>query len=265
MHAFLFGDSQKPLYGVYHPPKNSNSLSEKSVLLCPPIGHEYMRSHWAMCVLADKLSGSGFHCLRFDYHATGDSFGKSSEGNVSQWVEDIHTASEELTCLSGSRKTAITGLRFGATLAMSTISQGLPASDLVLWDPVISGESYLGEIQALHQQRMIHIKGYVSYLRYKRQLSKNELLGFPYSDDALSHIKQMNLMNIKIQNVEKIHMITSEKTKANTLLAEYLETDRNKTNILGVYDNPGNWSVYNEVGESLFANDIIHEIVAFLK
>ena len=66
MNPFYFGSSKEPLFGAYHPPMGM-AAEEPAVLLCPPLGQEYQRTHWAMRRLADQLARTGVHVLRFDY------------------------------------------------------------------------------------------------------------------------------------------------------------------------------------------------------
>ena len=47
MEAMFFGQSTAPLYGVYHPANLSSDRME-GIVICPPFGQEYMRSHRAL-------------------------------------------------------------------------------------------------------------------------------------------------------------------------------------------------------------------------
>jgi pimeloyl-ACP methyl ester carboxylesterase len=145
MEALFFGPSLTPLYGVYHPAASSQHRNE-GVVLCYPFGQEYMRAHRAFKILARNLSDRGYDVLRFDYRGSGDSHGDIDEYTPLDWLEDINTACNELRDMSGTQKITLVGLRLGALLATLT-AQGNPFSRLVLWDPVISGQHYLQEIQ----------------------------------------------------------------------------------------------------------------------
>ena len=81
MNPFYFGSSAEPLFGAYHPPGNQVGRN-LAVLICPPLGREYLRAHWALRRLADQISRDGGHVLRFDYFATGDSAGDSKGGST---------------------------------------------------------------------------------------------------------------------------------------------------------------------------------------
>ncbi len=85
--SFFFGDAERTLYGVHHHP--STTSQQIAILLCYPLGHEYMRSHRAFVRLSDQLAVKGFHVLRFDYFSTGDSAGDDGEACLDDWLGDI--------------------------------------------------------------------------------------------------------------------------------------------------------------------------------
>ena len=150
----FFGDTGRQLYGVYHPASAASganvarSTRRSGVVLCYPGPQEYRQAHWAYRRLAALLAAGGVHVLRFDYTGTGDSAGESTDGTLAQWIEDVHAAARELQDVAGVRRTALVGLRLGATVAARACAAGLAVSDLVLWDPVVRGADYLAGLDA---------------------------------------------------------------------------------------------------------------------
>ena len=65
-----FGPASRPLFGWYHEPvaKVHRALS---MVICPPLGHEYLNSHRSLRHLADRCAAAGVPTLRFDYDGTG--------------------------------------------------------------------------------------------------------------------------------------------------------------------------------------------------
>ena len=57
--AFYFRQDDKPLFGFYHVPDGSPARAV-GIVLCPPLGHEYIRCHRALRILGDLLAQSGF-------------------------------------------------------------------------------------------------------------------------------------------------------------------------------------------------------------
>lgn len=146
MTPMFFGYGARRLFGIYHPPR---AAARRAVLVCQPWGQEYLRAHRSLKQLATLLAQAGCHVLRFDYFGTGDSGGDMVDGDLEGWVDDIEAAVQELQDTSGATRVTIAGMRLGATLAaIAAARQSADIDGLVLWDPVVSGSSYLRELMA---------------------------------------------------------------------------------------------------------------------
>ena len=174
MHTFFFG--KKRLYGVYHE-ANPDCQKNSGIVLCHPVGLEYIRCYWAIKQLAVALAREGYHVIRFDYSHTGNSAGESNEADVDMWCEDIVAALQELQDIAAPTYISLVGLRFGALLA-AKVSETYSLKKLILWEPVVSGVEHLQQLQSLnageHQNKSRYIQS--------RNLDPNEIdfLGFPY-------------------------------------------------------------------------------------
>lgn len=145
-----FGPPERRLIGIFHPAA-SDAVKKTGVVLCKPFGQEAIRAHRLFRVLADRLSRNGHTVLRFDYYGTGDSMGDDREGCLSGWCDDLLAADRELRSLSGAASTAWTGMRLGASVALLAAAQAPQhLAKLVLWDPVVDGQQYLGFLRAQH-------------------------------------------------------------------------------------------------------------------
>ncbi len=149
----FFGDAHRQLFGVYHPAADAPAR-RAGVVLCYPGPQEYRQAHWAFRRLAGLLADRGLHVLRFDYFGTGDSAGEASEGRLGQWVADVRTAVRELQDMAGVRRVSLVGLRLGGAIAARAAADGVPAADLVLWDPVVRGVDYLSGLDTEHAAGM---------------------------------------------------------------------------------------------------------------
>ncbi len=195
---FYFRLSDKPLFGCYHEPSTSRPRS-CGILICQPVGHEYVNSHRALRHLAARLAEAGFPVLRFDYYGCGDSSGNSEDASVAQWVKDISAAVVELRRRSGLFRICMVGLRLGATLATLAAAQRGDVESMVLWGPVAEGENYFDELLLLEREM----------LRFRPKQRHNqksdvqiEILGFPWSHAFIAEIKDINL-GIIAQSITK--------------------------------------------------------------
>lgn len=147
MNALFFGTSDAPLYGVYHPPR-ARSGKHTGVVLCPPFGQEYMRSHRAFRQLALSLAKAGYHVFRFDYRGTGDSWGEGEAFTLAGGIDDTLLAIEELQAMADVDAVVLIGLRLGGAIAAKAVAETDAVTALVLWDPVLEGAPYLAELRA---------------------------------------------------------------------------------------------------------------------
>jgi len=148
--AFLFGPDGRRLYGYHHPPANH---SLRGVVVCPPWGAEYEYAHRSLLVLARRLAGVGLHVLRFDYSATGDSYGDSDEADLDRWVDDTDAAVEELRAMSGVEEVDLVGLRIGGVVAARTAPRRPDTRRLVLWDPIRDGSRWVADLGGVEAGR----------------------------------------------------------------------------------------------------------------
>lgn len=141
MIPLLFGSSERQLLGVYTPalplPRR------RGVVICPPLGQEYIRSHRTCRILASRLAEQGRDVLRFDYFGTGNSGGEVEESSISGAIADTLSAIEEIKDLAAVRRVTLVGLRAGALIATLAASQSKAVDKLVMWDPVSDGRAYV--------------------------------------------------------------------------------------------------------------------------
>src|SRR5271166_2215282 len=89
-HPVWLGQPRQPAFGWWHSPADQRARG--GVLLCPPLGLDYMQSHRALRLLAEELAGEGFCVVRFDYDGMGDSAGGRSAARVAAWTATARSA-----------------------------------------------------------------------------------------------------------------------------------------------------------------------------
>lgn len=220
MEPFYFRKSSKPLFGIYHSPQ-FGMIHNVGVVLCYPMGQEYIRSHRSLLQLAKLLSSAGFHVLRFDYYSCGDSDGDCNQGSIKQWVADISTAVDELNGGCDLERVCLVGLRLGAALAMIAGIKRGDIDSIVLWDPVVDGTTYLEELTHLHDEwlQRSFAKPQLCPLGQKVR----EILGFPITDSMVEELVKMNLLTLEQKPANNIFIIESDKVTENKWLREHLK------------------------------------------
>jgi pimeloyl-ACP methyl ester carboxylesterase len=149
-----FGPTERPLFGWLHIPPSGEARA--GVVLCPPLGIEAICVYFSYRALAQRLTAAGLAVVRFDYDGTGDSFGQEADpGRVNAWLSSVEAAVNVLD-QAGVSSIGMVGMRMGALFAASEALRRGGVDALVLWDPCVSGQSFLREQQAL---RMVSLGG----------------------------------------------------------------------------------------------------------
>ncbi|MGQ7845919.1 phosphopantetheine-binding protein [Granulosicoccus sp. 3-233] len=129
------------------PPDKDNG---RGLLLIPPLGNEQRRTQRPMRSLMQNFSRLGYTLLRFDWTGTGNSSADAeSLDDLQAWLDDIHDAAGLLTTQATSID--IVAFRTGALLAAGTNLDEWPINVRYYWDPVLSGEQWLAQMQTLQQ------------------------------------------------------------------------------------------------------------------
>jgi pimeloyl-ACP methyl ester carboxylesterase len=200
-----FGDSSCPLFGV-HELSRAQTRREEAVLLCYPGAQEYNMAHWAFRRLSGLLAREGFHVMRFDWSGTGDSWGSTSDGTVSRWLDDISVAERELRDASGATSIALIGLRLGAALGALAGARGLNVDHLVLWEPVVEGWTYIEELEVLdasENTRLLH----------RVAPEGDEIAGYLFPRELRSAIARIDLCSAPPRTSKRITIVTGAERK----------------------------------------------------
>ncbi len=192
----LFGDPDWPLLGVYHPAQQEAAekhppAATRAVVICPPFGAEYMRTHRALRGTALQLAARGIHVLRLDYRGTGDSGGWSHQvDSLRYWLQDIRLATDQLQQLCGCSSSMLLGLRLGGSLASVVAAQDPRVNSLVLWEPIVDGGDYVARLRNLHQQLLDQ---WIYPLEPQLSPHGEELLGSCYHRRLLDELQSFRL------------------------------------------------------------------------
>lgn len=256
IQPFYFGTSQKPLFGSYQPPQ-SGSARRSVVLLCYPLGDEYIRAHRAYRQLATRLNRVGFPVMRFDYFGSGDSAGEDTDATLSQWLNDISIAVDEAKRLSGAQTVILAGLRLGATLAAITASQRRDVSAVALWEPVINGDEYLNELREAHEHRL-------RYLPSKPQNQPQDLLdllGFRLSDKLVEELQHLNLLTLSAKPSNVVYMTENRQTEELSKLQAHFKNLGSRV-YYDQIDGPVIWA--EDPDKALVPHQILESIVSWM-
>jgi len=148
MEVFFLKGACGSLFSVYHP-AHAIDRRRLGLVYVPPFAEEMNRARRMAALQARRLSELGIDVLLLDPFGTGDSEGDFGDARWEIWCDDVRTAMNWLAVRTNA-PVGLWGLRLGALLAADVASmQRDPIERLVLWQPVLSGDSHLTQFLRL--------------------------------------------------------------------------------------------------------------------
>lgn len=165
MKAFFLPGAGGSRFCVYHPPAAAAARAA-ALLFVPAFAEEMNKSRHVVAQAARELAAAGYGVLLLDLAGCGDSTGSFADARWETWRGDVESAACWLR-EQGHARLILWGMRLGAMLAAEVA--GAAAFDrCLLWQPVISGETFLVQFLRLRLAGAIVAGG-------KRGESVNEL------------------------------------------------------------------------------------------
>ena len=223
LQPFFFGAEDRQLFGCLH----ASAQPAASVVVCPPMGHEYLFTHRSLRHLAQLLSadaqaGLEQSVLRFDYFGTGDSQGDAAQISLPGCTADAQAALAEAQRRQAAVGTAgalsIVGLRLGAVAAAQAAAATPAVQRVVLWDPVTDGMEHLAALRAVH----LRISGREA--THKPGAEFVELAGFPMPVALHSQIEALQRQPYAALAGKQVLLIDSSAEGSQTAFADWLKT-----------------------------------------
>ncbi|MFL5579782.1 MAG: hypothetical protein ACJ8AO_05360 [Gemmatimonadaceae bacterium] len=247
VRPMFFGDSAAELFGCLHTAADPVA----SALVVPPVLHEGMGSHRTLVQLAARLAAAGISALRFDCRGMGDSAGDGEDAGPADWQVDVTTAAAELARHAGQGHPSIAGLRLGASLALlrQCGPDASPAPALVLWDPVVSGKTWVEELLALQRERFGETGG--------------EVLGFPLGPTLGRQLEAIDLRTAARPAVRRVLVVQTTGSVAGEIDALVARLQAMGTAVeRRAFDTPPFW---RDPGKTFVPRPVIDAIVSWMK
>jgi pimeloyl-ACP methyl ester carboxylesterase len=168
-------------------------------VLCHSFGLEQIGLLSAEVPVARALSAAGFPVLRFHAQGYGDSELPVEQVSLASHVRDTLDAVAVLERTTGLSRVGLMGARFGAAVA-ALAADRIGAAALALWDPAISGRTYLrglmrqstlSDVASAHAGRKIETPQ-----EREQELSAAgivDLQGVPLTREAFEELSSMDL------------------------------------------------------------------------
>ncbi|MFB9243740.1 hydrolase 2, exosortase A system-associated [Massilia antarctica] len=136
---------------LFHPPAGPHCHG--AVLYVHPFGDEMNKARRMAALQARALAAQGYGVLQLDLYGCGDSSGEFAEARWDIWKDDLAAGCAWLSARL-SAPLSLWGLRLGALLALDYAHDNAqharhPLAQLVLWQPVQNGATFLTQFLRL--------------------------------------------------------------------------------------------------------------------
>lgn len=125
-----------------------NGRARGDILFVHPFAEEMNKSRRAVSNAARALATAGWNVTTLDLLGCGDSSADFGEATWDAWIADIAFV-WNLLAQTRQSTPVLWGLRVGALLAVDVIERLPRSPNLVLWQPVVSGRTYLNQFLRL--------------------------------------------------------------------------------------------------------------------
>jgi len=199
IHPFFLESPRGPIYCLYTLPATRSAIG--GVLYLHPFAEEMHKSRRMAALQARALAALGYAVLQVDLTGCGDSAGDFGDASWHAWREDAQLA---LTWLQSQASMPISlwGLRIGAMLAVDLAATRDDIASLLLWQPVIAGESFLNQFLRIKLAGEVLAGGAVQNgtRKLREQLEERgepvEVGGYTLSPTMMREMSGVNLINL---------------------------------------------------------------------
>ncbi len=132
---------------LFHQP-DARTARRGAVVYVHPFAEEMNKTRRMAALQARALALAGYDVLQIDLQGCGDSSGDFGEATWESWIEDVRLACDWLQQRSAA-ELWLWGLRTGCLVACAAAARINQPSNLLLWQPVLSGKQFLQQFLRL--------------------------------------------------------------------------------------------------------------------
>lgn len=193
--AFFLPASTGQRFCLFHQP-DAQMARRGAVVYVHPFAEEMNKSRRMAALQAKAMVAAGYSVLQIDLHGCGDSSGDFGDATWTSWVDDVILAYEWLQ-QRGDSDLWLWGLRTGGLLTFEAAARIGTSSQLLLWQPVVSGKQFLQQFLRLKIASELlggDSKGLMDRLR--EQLAQGEsieIAGYQLSSDLAAGLEKAEL------------------------------------------------------------------------
>jgi uncharacterized protein len=160
---FFTGEGDQRLFAFLH---RAHSPPRAVLVFCHAFAEEKLWSHRVYVTFARDMARLGFAVLRFDMRGTGDSSLDFEAATIETRIADTLRAIDIARERKAGVPVVLMGHRFGGMMAaLAAERASVPLKGIVLWDPIMDGEEYLGALLRSNLATQMATQGKVTRTR----------------------------------------------------------------------------------------------------
>lgn len=147
LDAFFLPSTSGQRFCLLHQP-DAQIARRGAVVYVHPFAEEMNKSRRMAALQAKSMAAVGYSVLQIDLYGCGDSSGDFCDATWESWVDDVTLACNWLQQRCDS-DLWLWGLRTGCLLACEAVARINTPSQLLFWQPVVSGKQFLQQFLRL--------------------------------------------------------------------------------------------------------------------
>ena len=194
---------------LYHQPLNGDA--KRGIVYVHPFCEEMNKARRMAALQSRRLAAAGYAVLQIDLFGCGDSSGDFGDARWRIWKQDLQAAVGWLNSRVGG-PVSLWGLRLGAMLAADIArDSGMGIRQLLLWQPVSSGEQFLTQFLRLRlAAEMLAVGAAQTGVRELREMLARgtplEIAGYDLHPELAAEIEGLRLADL-VPAVKRVHYL----------------------------------------------------------
>jgi pimeloyl-ACP methyl ester carboxylesterase len=159
----FLGSGDERVFAFMH---SASQAAKGTIVMCHAFAEEKLWSHRVYVTFAREAAAAGFNVARFDMRGEGDSALDFEQSTIESRVTDtlrVIAAAQEHWSVEG---VVLLGHRLGGSIAaVAQTHAGRSVRAVAIWDPIVDGEDYFGQLLRSNMATQMATQGKVTRMR----------------------------------------------------------------------------------------------------
>lgn len=159
----FLGSGDERVFAFMHPAAQE---ARGTIVMCHAFAEEKLWSHRIYVTFAREAAQAGYNVARFDMRGEGDSALDFEESSIETRITDTLRVIAAAQDRWSASDVVLLGHRLGGSIAAATQTQaGRSVRAVAVWDPLLDGEDYFGQLLRSNMATQMATQGKVTRMR----------------------------------------------------------------------------------------------------